>query len=264
MFAKHITVLAVGLIGLLTAHVVNAMPQSGAGAGCDIILNDSKYDRLLGCARGNVPQNYTSADEMKRALDVFCADNHKCKESEIRLFLTGLLQSCGSDAATNPNNRAYKKFRDLYTAVPRWESYCRVDSKGERCLMKPDEKGMYGPRTHSFTCDECGRLRVDTYVAWENRTASLYGRPESLIQSDLTRYNEKCPDIKPVDLNDDEKDKDDEEDEEDSDNPSNKDDATDEDDNTNTSADSTSNAQSFANNPAVLLLALSAVAFAMH
>ncbi|RKP10706.1 hypothetical protein THASP1DRAFT_21617 [Thamnocephalis sphaerospora] len=203
LFLSRATLLTAGLVGLFAANTVLANPQassfanpgSAAGSGCNIIMNDPKYNRLLGCARGNVPQNYTTSAEMEKALVVFCAPNHKCKESEIKLFLTGLLQSCGKDAATNPSNRAYQKFQDLYTAVPRWESYCRKDSNDEYCLMKAGDDGKFSPRAHSFTCDECGKSRVSTYASWESRTNGDYGKPVTQISQDLTNFNKKCPNI---------------------------------------------------------------------
>ncbi|KAI9592628.1 hypothetical protein BDF19DRAFT_425245 [Syncephalis fuscata] len=192
---KYVTLLTAGIVALFATGHVAANPQttdtstggfnsgatvgsgSAAGSGCSIILNDPSYKYLLGCARGNVPQNYTDSKQMEDALGVFCADNHKCDEKATVTFLSGLLNSCGKDAATNPKNQAYKMFTDLYTAVPRWQSYCRKDKSKKYCLLQQGTDGKYGPREHSFTCDECGQLRVETYSNWEQRTSNALGKP---------------------------------------------------------------------------------------
>ncbi|RKP25192.1 hypothetical protein SYNPS1DRAFT_29069 [Syncephalis pseudoplumigaleata] len=211
---KHAALLLAGVAALLAPSLVSADSASSgsntggfntgatvgsgsaSGVGCNIILNDPGYKYLLGCARGNVPQNYTSAGEMESALGVFCDERHKCKEDKITSFLTGLLNSCGKDAATNPQHRAYKMFTDLYTAVPRWQSYCRKDSAKKYCLLQPGKEGKYGPRERSFTCDECGQLRVKTYSDWEARTEKTLGKPMALISRDYEAFAKKCPNIK--------------------------------------------------------------------
>ncbi|KAI8056981.1 hypothetical protein BDF22DRAFT_740493 [Syncephalis plumigaleata] len=211
---KYAALLIVGAAALFTPSRVMANPASTdastggfntgatvgsgsqAGAGCNIILNDPSYKYLLGCARGNVPQNYTTEKEMDTALGVFCADNHKCNEKAITTFLIGLLSSCGKDAATNPSNQGYKMFNALYTAVPRWESYCRKDSTKKYCLLQPGTSGKYGPRERSFTCDECGQLRVQAYSNWQARTEKTLGKPLALISQDYDKFKQKCPDIK--------------------------------------------------------------------